>query len=150
MTADPIDGSNPTLAGSLAHGRVNFGRALSEVHSGVVVVAGGFHTLSGGTLFLEGDTVILSVKVKNVLAVPAQNLSFDVSADAGLVLLAPVLDPTRLDAGSEDSLDVAFLVDNLAQVRDVNVRVGWSANADEWDARMFKTTVYPGRDSGNV
>ncbi len=142
MTADPIDGTNPTLAGSLAHGRVNFGRALSEDHSGVVVVAGGFHAPSGRTLFLGGDTVTLSVKVKNVLTVPAQNLSFNVSADPALVPLAPVFGPTHLDAGAEDSLEVAFRVDDHAQGQDAYVRLGWSANADEWDARMFKATVY--------
>jgi len=87
--------------------------------------------------------VIFSAKVKNVLTIPAQNLSFNVSVDAALVPLAPVLGPTQLDPGAEDSLDIAFRVGALAQARDVNVRFGWSANADEQDARMFKTTVYP-------
>ncbi len=142
MTADPIDGSNPTLAGSLAHGRVNFFRALSEVHSGVVVVAGSFHTPSGSTLFLEGDTVILSAKVKNVLTIAAENLSFNVSADPALLPLALITEPTHLDAGAEDSLDIAFRVGDLAAGRGVSVRLSWSANADERDARMFKTIVY--------
>jgi len=74
---------------------VNFYRALSEVHSGVVVVAGSFHKLSDTTTnFMAGDTVILSVKLKNVLTIAAENLSFSVSVDpAALTLLAPILDP---------------------------------------------------------
>jgi len=144
MTADPIDGSNPALAGSIGHGRVNFYRALSEVHSGVVVVAGSFHKLSDTTTnFMAGDTVILSVKLKNVLTIAAENLSFSVSVDpAALTLLAPILDPTRLDADAEDSLDIAFRVGDDVRGQDVYVKLSWSANADEWDARMFKTTVY--------
>ncbi len=143
MTADPIDGSNPSFAGSLAHGRVNFYRALSEVHSGTVIIARSFHKPSDTTTtFMTGDTVIFSVKLKNVLTIAAENLSFSVTADPGLILLPPILAPTRLDGGAEDSLGIAFRVGDLARGQDVFVRLSWSANADEWDARMLKTTVY--------
>jgi len=142
MTSDPIDGENPAFAGSLGHGRVNFYRALSEVHSGVVVDAGRFRSPTGRSFFQAGDTVILSVKVKNVLPVAAENLSFNVTADRVLASLAPIPGSTRLDAGGEDSLDFYFQVGTLARERDVNVRLSWSANADDRDAHMFKTTVY--------
>ncbi len=145
MTSDPIDASNPDHAGSLGHGRVNFFRALSEVHAGVVVVGGGhFHSPTGRSFFQEGDTVILSVKVKNVLPLAAEGLSFNVTVDPVLAPLAPIPGSTRLDAGAEDSLDFYFRVENVASNRSVNVRVSWSANANESDAHMFMTTVYAG------
>lgn len=142
MAADPIDGSNSTQAGSLGHGRVNFFRALAEVHSGVVVVAGRFHTPSERTIFVQGDTVILSVKVKNVLTIAAENLSFNVTVDPVLAPFAPIRGPTRLDPGAEDSLTCAFRVGDVIYIQDVTVRLEWSANSDERDGHMFKTTLY--------
>ncbi len=142
MTSDPIDIENPTYAGSLGHGRVNFQRALSEVHSGVVVVAGRFHTPSERTLFVAGDTVILSVKVKNLLPLAAENLSFNVTVDPVLAPLAPIDGPTRLDPGEQDSLTCAFRVGAHWFKQDVKVRLEWSANSSECDAHMFKTTLY--------
>ncbi len=124
---------------------MNFFRALSEVHSGVVVVGpGSLHSPTGRPFFQEGDTVVLSVKVKNMLPLPAENLSFNVTVDPVLVPLAPIPRSTRLDTGAEDSLDFYFQVGNVASKRDVNVRLSWSANANESDAHMFKTTVYAG------
>ncbi len=143
MTADPIDDSNPTLAGSLGHGRANFYRALSEAPAGIVFIGGKFHKRADtSTIFMAGDTVLLSVKIENVLTAAAENLSFNISSDPALVPLSPILRPARLDAGASDSLDVAFRVSDLARGQEVFVRLGWRANANEWDARMYKTTVY--------
>jgi photosystem II stability/assembly factor-like uncharacterized protein len=144
MTSDPIDGSNPNHAGSLGHGRVNFYRALSEIHSGVTVEADTFRSPSGTKFFLEGDTVILSVKVKNVLTKAAENLSFDVSVDAGLLPIGSILAPTRLDVDATDSLFCRFRVDARSQKRNAKVRIHWSANGNEQDAHIFETTVYAG------
>ncbi len=144
ITADPIDGRNPAFAGSLGHGRVNFRRALSEVHAGVTANGGRFLSPSGRQGFQEGDTVTLSAKVRNVLTRPAENLSFDVSADPPLIPLGPVVGPRRLDAGAQGSLDCAFRVGRVAQKRDVHFRLSWCANGDERDAHMFTTTVYAG------
>ena len=144
MTSDPIDGVNPDHAGSLGHGRVNFFRALSEVHSGVRVIARSFHTPSGRTLFLEGDTVILSAQVKNILPRAAENLTFSVSADPVLVLLRPIAGAGRLDYGAQALIECAFRVGSLDRKRDVKVRLSWSAYGIEQDAHMFDTTVYAG------
>jgi photosystem II stability/assembly factor-like uncharacterized protein len=144
MTADPIDASNPGYAGSLGHGRVNFGRALSEVHSGVTI-SGHIHAASGRPFFLEGDTLILSVTLKNILFAPAQNLSFNVPVDSALLPLGVAHAPTSLGPGGEDSVDFTFRVGNLTQTRNVSIKLGWLANADDWDARAFNTTLYARR-----
>jgi len=80
-----------------------------------------------------------------MLNLAAENLLFSVSVDPPLVPLAPIRGPVRLDVGAEDSLDCYFVVGALANEREVNVRLSWSANADERDAHMFKTIVYAGR-----
>jgi photosystem II stability/assembly factor-like uncharacterized protein len=144
ITSDPIDAVNPDHAGSLGHGRVNFFRALSEVHSGVVVDAGRFHSPTGRSFFQEGDTVIFSIKVRNVLLRAAEGLSFNVTVDPVLLPLAPIRGSMRLDPGVKDSLDFKFRVTNVTGERSLNVRLSWSANANESDAHIFTTTVYPG------
>ena len=135
---------NPDHAGSLGHGRVNFARALSEVHAGVVLGQGSFHSPAGKAFFLAGDTVTLSLPVKNVLTHPAENLSFDLSASSVLTLLGITHAPKRLDPGAEDSIDALFYVGSVARKQDVHVRLRWNATTGESDARIFNTTVYPG------
>ena len=143
MTSDPIDASNPSFAGSLGHGRVNFYRALSEVPAGVVFIGGTFHKPSDtATLFMTDDTVIFSSKIRNVLPHAAENLSFSVTADPALIPLPQITGPTRLDPNAEDSVHIPLLVSSPGGRVDVSVRVRWNANTDEWDARLFRTTVY--------
>jgi photosystem II stability/assembly factor-like uncharacterized protein len=144
LTSDPIDGSNPPyLAGTLGHGRVNFYHALSEDHAGIVFIGGRFHKPTDTTtLFMTADTVLLSLKVKNVMPRAAENLSFSVMPDPGLAPLPPIAGPARLDAGAEDSIQVALRVDDRARGAEVPVRLRWDANTGDWDARFYKTTAY--------
>jgi subtilisin family serine protease/photosystem II stability/assembly factor-like uncharacterized protein len=147
ITSDPIDTVNPDHAGSLGHGRVNFYRALSEVHSGIVVEAHSFQNVSGGKFFLEDDTVMLNIILQNVLTVAAENLLFSTTANSALIPLAPISAPHRLEAGASDSLTILFRVAHIAQKQIAKVRVSWSANGSEQDAHMFDTTVYGGEGS---
>jgi hypothetical protein len=143
MTADPIDESNAGYAGLLGRGRVNFGRALSESPGGVEIVSFEFHTPSGSPIIMSGDTLVLSVSVRNILGAAAINLSFIASSND------PILDAiqenaaiARLDSGSQMILpEFRFVVGALQGSKQLLVRLDWTSNVDEHDAREFKANV---------
>ena len=138
VTSDSVD---PLMG----HGRVNFGRALSETHAGVGVSSASLSSSSGETLFLPGDTVALRVTVRNVLFTDAAGLTFSASAnDAALQPLQVTTAPTTLAAG--DSLHLTpflFLVGNVTQSKSVMVRLDWVSNTNERDAYAFRVDVFP-------
>ena len=144
MTADPIDAVNPDLAGSLGHGRVNFGRALTETHASIQVVSSGLHTSTGRTFILTGDTLILSAAVKNTQGSTAPGLVFTVrSTDPALQLLQGSATIARLDSGQEVTLpDFKFKVGSLSSERIVIVKLEWIYNATETDAHSFSAPAF--------
>ncbi len=129
----------------MGHGRVNFGRALSETHAGVGVLSSSVSSSAGETLFLPGDTVTLRVTVWNVLSTDAVGLTFSASAnDAALQPLRVTTAPTTLAGG--DSLQLSplqFLVGSVPQSKTVVIRLDWISNTNEHDAYAFRVNVFP-------
>ncbi len=144
ITADPIDASNAGVAGSLGHGRVNFGRALSETHASIQIVSSSLYNLTGRTFALEGDTLVLSTVVKNTQATPAQGLSFAASStDPALQILQGSAIIARLDSGQETALpDFKFRMGSLSSEHNVIVKLEWAYNVNDRDARTFRAHAF--------
>jgi photosystem II stability/assembly factor-like uncharacterized protein len=144
MTADPIEAGNSGVAGSLEHGRVNFGRALSETHASIQIVSSSLRNLTGRTFTLEGDTLVLSTVVKNTQATPAQGLTFSASStDPALQILQGSAIIAGLDSGQEISLpDFKFRVGSLSSEHNVIVKLEWVYNVNDRDARTFRAHVF--------
>ncbi len=144
MTADPIDVSNPGVAGSLGGGRVNFGRALSEAHASIQIVSSSLHTPDSRGFILGGDTLVLHAVVKNTQSIPAQNIGFVAfSSDPALQPLQDNMTIARLDSGQEASLpDFKFKVGSLSTQHLVIVKLEWLYNVDDTDARTLRIPAY--------
>ncbi len=129
----------------MGHGRVNFARALSESHSGIEILSSSLLTPSGEKVFLPGDTVVLSLKVRNVMLIAAQNLAFmgtttdpvlqPIQATTGAITLAP---------GDSVSLQpFLFKVGTLSVSKALLIRLDWTSNTNEHDAYAFRADVFP-------
>jgi len=141
MTAD-------TIGPELGHGRVNFGRALSETHAGLEILSSSLLTPRGGKLFLPGDTVVLNMTVTNVLTASATNLSFvATTSDPDLQPLQGATGAVALAAGDTLVLPpLRFLVGSIVASKAVLVELSWSDRAgslDELDAFAFSVDLFP-------
>jgi subtilisin family serine protease/photosystem II stability/assembly factor-like uncharacterized protein len=140
MTSDSI---GPTLG----HGRINFGRALTETHAGLEILSSSLLTPAGGKLFLPGDTVVLNMTVQNVLST-ADNLSF-VATTSDLVLqpLQGATGPVTLAAGNALVLPpLLFTVGSMDSSKAVLVRIDWTdlaVSGTEHDAYAYRVNVFP-------
>ncbi|HEY6953550.1 MAG TPA: S8 family serine peptidase, partial [Bacteroidota bacterium] len=141
LTADSI---GPVLG----HGRVNFGRALQESHAGLEIVRSSLLTPEGRSVFLEGDTVVLNLTVRNVLFLDATNLSFKASAaNAILQPIRPSAGPLAIAAGDSASLTpILFTVSHVDSSMGLLLRLDWTnitTNGSEHDAYAFRVNVFP-------
>ncbi len=147
VTADSIDGvsSNYKYSGRLGRGRVNFGRALTESHPGIEIVSSRLLTTTGRPLFLTGDTLVLSVTVKNVLFSAAKSLTFAAaSLDPAVETIQGAVSLTALNSGDETRLpDFTFRVGSLASSRVVVIRLDWVSNGNDRDAYAFRFFAFP-------
>jgi photosystem II stability/assembly factor-like uncharacterized protein len=144
-TCDSIDGANPSLAGNLGRGRVNFARALSESHAGIEILSADIRTPSGRTLFLQNDTILLTLTVQNILFAAASNLVFTgTSSDASVSVLQGTVNAGTLAPGQQATLaPLMFRVGTLTSSRDVALRLNWVSNTNERDSWAYKITVFP-------
>lgn len=148
VTADPIDfvPSNSAFNGRLGHGRVNFGRALTEIgsHPGIDIVSSTFHVRNRSTFF-AGDTVALSLVVKNDLFAPALNPHFTVSAyDPRIQMLRASASPGNLLPGEQAVLpDFLFRLGNVSASTTAVIRLDWETDGENHDASAFRLTVSP-------
>jgi photosystem II stability/assembly factor-like uncharacterized protein len=144
-TCDSIDGVNPSLAGNLGRGRVNFARALTESHAGIEIKSATIRTPGGRTLFLQNDTIVMTLTVQNILFAPANNLVFTAtSSDASVTVLQGTVNAGNLAAGQELILPpLQFRVGTLTSSRDVVLRLDWVSNSNERDSWAYKVTVFP-------
>ncbi len=145
MTSDRIDAVNPDLAGSLGHGRVNFGRALSETHASLQIEESSLLTSRGKPFGLKGDTLILSVVVKNAESTAAHGITFVASStDPAVVVLQGNAAVAALDSGQQTTLpDFKFRLGSVMSKHDIIVRLEWFYNTIEADARTFRATAFP-------
>lgn len=145
VTCDSIDAVNPSFAGNMGRGRVNFARALTESHPGIEIVSSSIRTTHGSALFLPGDTVVAHVIVRNILFTQATNLSFvATSSDASLSVLQGAAVVGTIAPDQEIILpDLTFRVGSLTVAKDVVIRLGWRSNTNDDDQWAFKVTVFP-------
>lgn len=144
-TCDSIDAANPSLAGNLGRGRVNFARALSESHAGIDILNAELRTPSGRTLFLQNDTILLTLTIQNILFAPANNLTLNAaSSDASVSVLLGTINAGTLASGQQTTLSpFMFRVGTLTTSRDVVLRLDWVSNGNERDSWAYKITVFP-------
>lgn len=144
-TCDSIDGANPSLTGNLGRGRVNFARALSESHAGIEINTATLRTPSGRTLFLQNDTIVVTLTVQNILFAAASNLTFTAtSSDASVSVLQGTANAGTVAVGQEVTLTpMVFRVGALTVSRDVVIRLDWVSNGNERDSWAYKVTVFP-------
>ena len=145
VTSDSIDAVNPTFAGNLGRGRVNFARALSESHPGIEITDATIHNSRGSNLFLHGDTIVATVEVKNILFTDAVNLTFTATtSDASLQVVEGSANIPLLRQGQRVTLPVLrFMVGPLTVAKDVVIKLQWVSNTNDRDAHTFKATLFP-------
>ena len=145
VTADSIDGSNPSISGKLGRGRVNFARVLSESHAGIEITGATLLNQHGSNLFLPNDTVIVSLTVQNILFTTANNLSFAATpSDASLSVIQGTASGGNLASGQEVSLTpFKFRVGSLTVSKDIIIKITWNSNTNDRDAYAYKVTVFP-------
>lgn len=78
ITADNLDAKNPAYAGLLGRGRINAERAVTESSPAVRLAAFSFTETDGDGVIEPGETVAVTVTLRNYLA-PAGNLSLTLS-----------------------------------------------------------------------
>lgn len=144
-TCDSIDGANPSLAGNLGRGRVNFARALTESHAGIDIISADFQTPGGRTLFLQNDTIIATLTVSNVLFATANNFSLTATtSDASLSVLQGTAAVASISPGQQVTLaPLMFRVGTLTASKDIVIRLDWVSNTNERDSWGYKVTVFP-------
>ncbi len=147
VTSDSIDAANPSLAGKLGHGRVNFYRALTESRPGLDMISSQALTPSGeNVIFLPGDTIFLTALFKNVLHENANNVTITVTPSGSQVTLIqnpPVI--SSIPVGSQKSMSPAVLrvSPSLTAIANVFLKISVSAAGNYSDAFGITITVYP-------
>ncbi len=148
QVATQIRMSSDSIDPWMGHGRINFGRALSETHAGLEILSSSLLTPGGSKLFLPGDTVVLNMTVQNILSATANNLSFVVSSnDPVLQPLQGATGPVSLTSG--DSLilpPLFFSVGSMTASKAVLARIDWTDIAGsniEHDAYDYRINVFP-------
>jgi photosystem II stability/assembly factor-like uncharacterized protein len=144
-TCDSIDASNPSQAGELGRGRINFARALSESHAGIDIISADIRTPSGRTLFLQNDTILLTLTVKNILFSTANNLVFTGTSSSGSVtVLQGTVNAGTLAPNQQATLPpIMYRVGVLSASTDAALRLNWVSNTNERDSWAYKITVFP-------
>jgi len=145
MTADPIDNINPTYAGLLGKGRVNFGRALTETHVGLDVVATSIESSSGQRYLLPGDTIMVTLALQNVLTLNATNVVLSASSSSGVVHVLDGPGTLGLLAPGQ-SVELApfrFVVGPVTSAASVVLRIRWTANGTDADGTALNVWVFP-------
>jgi photosystem II stability/assembly factor-like uncharacterized protein len=143
-TADSIDLSNPTFAGTVGRGRANFERALTESHAGIHIVASSVLTPSGRDIFIPGDTVVVTLVVRNILPKTASNLQFSLtSSDAVLQPLSGPVTVSSLAQDAEASLaPMMMTVGPMSGSRIASVAVRWVSNGNERDEYAYRVYLF--------
>jgi subtilisin family serine protease/photosystem II stability/assembly factor-like uncharacterized protein len=145
MTADPIDINNPAYSGLLGKGRVNFARALTEAHVGLDVVASTIQSSSGQRFFLPGDTLQVTLTLKNTLFLDATNVAFSAASSNALVQLVDMPGTLGLlQPGQSMQLSpFQFIVGSVTSASPVILRIRWTANGVDADGTALNTWVFP-------
>lgn len=144
-TADPIDNVNPSYAGLLGHGRVNFARALSENNVALEVLAASARTPGGRSTFLPGDTVLVRLTLRNALFLTANTIAFTATTSSGF--LAPLAVPApvaSLAAGQTvEPEPFQFVVGSVGGASSIVIRMRWTAGGAASGGFALPVMVFP-------
>lgn len=148
LTADSIDtvSGNSQRGGKLGHGRVNFGRAVTESHPAMVVDSFRLFTPAGKELFIRGDSIFLSVTIRNIHDVLATNLQFQLkSLDPEIQVLSGAANIPALAPGQSLLLPpfVCMVSPLTARTTVTVLKLDWVSNGNVRDAYPFRANVYP-------
>jgi photosystem II stability/assembly factor-like uncharacterized protein len=144
-TADPIESVNPGYTGMLGKGRVNFARALSENNPAVAVISSTVRASDGRSYFIPGDTVLVTVTIRNPLFLNANTITFTSTSASGLV--TPMDVPGAVSSLAPDqSIQLAsfrFTVGAVPAVTNTVLRVRWSIDGSNGDGFAVPVTLFP-------
>jgi photosystem II stability/assembly factor-like uncharacterized protein len=147
VTADSIDAvpGNAQLVGMLGRGRVNFARAVSESHAGIEILSSRMHTPAGKDAFVRGDTILVSISIRNILPTPAQNLHLAFrSLDPDVQVVQGIATLSSLGQGQQAALpDFLCIVSRATVVKSVLLKLEWVSNGNERDAFAFRIVIFP-------
>jgi photosystem II stability/assembly factor-like uncharacterized protein len=152
VTSDLIDGTNPTFAGHLGHGRLNFANAVTAAVPGLEIVSVTTTPTNGHSYFSTGDTATVSITIQNVLPQAAQNAQFQLtSSNASVAVLAGTANVTTIASLQQVALPTLLIVaDSVTNFKNVPLTIRWQADGGYTDAASLSVTVYSGAPSWNV
>ena len=144
-TADPIDAANPGYAGLLGKGRANFARALTENNPAVGVTEATVLSMSGRTFFLPGDTILLSLTLKNPLFLTASTISFASASSHALVTPLDAPGPVSSLASGQTIQPVPFrfTVGAVTAATNVVLTVRWTIDGANGDGFAASAMLFP-------
>ncbi len=144
VTADPLDAANPSFAGNLGHGMVDFGRAVTESHPGLEIVSDTSIVSSGQNFIVPGDTVRISVTLRNILPPSANNVQFTLtSSDASLSVLTGAASVTSMPQGAEITLpDFVLRAESVTGSKTIVLALRWVSNGTDADAFALPVLVF--------
>jgi subtilisin family serine protease len=144
-TADIIDNVNPGYAGLLSKGRVNFARALSENNPAVETIASTVRTPGGRTYFFSGDTILVTLTLKNPLFVAATNIEFSASSSSGAATLVdvPAQVSTLAPGQTVQPGPFRFIVGAVSSASTNVFRLRWTINGANGDGYAVTGMLFP-------
>ena len=144
VTADPIDAQNPSIQGNVGHGRVNFYRAVTESKPGLEVESTSIAVSTGKSYIVTGDTVRISVSLRNILSQAATGLQFQAASLSGSLRLlsGPVSVGTLAPGAAVDLPPLVFVADTVTRSRVVPISLRWTYGASEQDAYPLSAKVF--------
>lgn len=151
VTADNIDGLNPSYAGLLGKGRVNALRAVTESSAAIRLSSVSFTETDGDGVIEPGETVNISVKMINYLA-PASNVSLTLTESNNFVTVTSANTAIASIGTLQEAAPSAFrctIAANAPSGHPVNFTLQISA-AGYSDADRFSVTILPTFGTANV
>ncbi|GEM_PF-1391862 len=147
ICSDSIDAANPSYAGKLGHGRVNFYRALTESHPGLEMMNYSLVNQTGeDVIFRKGDTLYLTITLKNVLFETALNVTLTASPSSDVTVLSSPASVAAI-APNQTVTFTPFVLkvsNSLTAIKNVFIKVSIAANSDSYkDATGMTIKVYP-------
>jgi len=144
VTADPLDVANPSYAGVIGHGMVDFSRAVTETHPGLEITGDTAIVSSRQEYIIPGDTVRISIKVKNILPLTAANVQFTLtSSDGAVQVLGGTAGVTSIPQGTEVALpDFVVRADTITGSRTVILALRWVSDGGNTDAVAIPLLIF--------
>ncbi len=147
--------TSDSIGANLGHGRINYGRALTESHAGLEVLHATLLRPSGDNLFLPGDTVVLQATVRNIMPHDATDITFagGTSSAALQSMQGSMIEATIATGDSLVLPPILFKVGSVDSSTAVLITLNWSYRTSaslDHDATVFRINVFPQTPQWNV